>query len=321
MKVKFGSSGELEIESGTYSGLHVNAILKAAASNTAIAQTAYNPAKIAVKVELTRDGKTTSIMQNNLMILGTYCTQKRGRTSFYIGIDKKVAAAGVYAEKHRNVFLEFPSIVRIGKEDTLRVEVSAGAESITAALNQNTSDVDFYLQPATGYEKGIPKIQSKVIAADTDSQQLHLGNDVTRIDVLNFDKTSWQNQVVTGLTLSSDKYDLNLNAPQIIAHRDLMYQERPGYRFGDAPDNQNVFEMPDYLPQSICIFETDNILGEIPADLDDVRIDLQLDQTQVNASQNVVVWSTCTVTAKDFQDTSDRMAKHAKENLTKIATK
>lgn len=311
MKVKFGSTDEIEVKSGTYNGVYVNTLLKASAVNTALANSDYKPEQVAVKVELERDGDTKVILQNNLLILGLFNTITKGRHEFTNGIIKVPHGVAVKQVSQKSVFIDFGGALRIADNDVLRVQVTPNSSAITSNCDTQLSEVEAYLNPCIAYEEGIHQTHAKVITAATDSQPVNLGNNVTLVAFLNFDKTDYQNEVITNLTLSSDKLDLNLTGNRIIAMRPQQFAPNIPYVFNGAG---RIF---DLHPQTFLVFDGKKPDGQ-QVELDNARLDLQFNPDNVAASQNYVVWRTYSLTPQKAQETATRMAKHEAENIKKV---
>lgn len=320
MLVKMGESRQLTIPSGTYDGVNVNCILEAAAVNTRIGISDFDPQQINVKVMLKRNGRSYVMMQDNLLILGHHNTIIKGGYEFMTGLDLIAPAAAVKHNLMRSVRLNFGGPIRVGASDILLVEFSLAKSGLfTANVNAGNSYLEFDVNSCVGYEVGIFRTISQVVQANTTKESFNLGNNVTDISFLNFNKNGFENPVITNLNLSSDKLDLSLNYQQVLARHSMMFANIPNMRYGSAlpihPTDATgrVFRGSDYLPQSIVIHS-----GAIESELDEVKLDISFNSADVAASANFLVWNQYETSTEILQEAQARQDKHLKENISKL---
>lgn len=318
MIVKIGESRQDVLRSGTYDSILISAYLVAAVANTAIAGTDFVPSNVNVKVVLKRDNKQHIIMQDNLQVLGTYSSFKNGYHQFLNGIDKVYPAAGVKAVKLRSVKLDFGGHIRIANGDELIIEVTPNqAGTLTAALDSVSSNVEFYANPSIGYEEGIPEIMSEVVQATTTKQGFNPGDNITKLVLLNFDKNDLATEVLSNISLQSDRLDLSLSFNQVLARHLSTYDDAAPARFGTAlPISANaptVLRGLDYSPQSFVLF--DGIAMKM--ELDQVRLDISFNGANVAASQNYVVHTKLNSDYAAIISAGAREQKHKVEKLQK----
>lgn len=318
MIVKLGESRQDVLRSGTYDSLLINSYLVHGTGNTAIAGNDFVPSNVNIKVVLKRDNKQNIIFQDNLLVLGSYNSLKSGYHEFINGIDKVYPATGVRAVKVRAVKLDFGGHIRVAKNDELIIEVSPNqAGTFSANLDNTLSNFEFYANPSVGYEQGIPQTLSEVVQANTTKQGFNPGDNVVKLALMNFDKNDLTNEIVSNVSLQSDRLDLSLSFNQVMARHFAMYPERAASRYGTSvpiASVPTVLRGLDYLPQSFVIFDGTREGKE----LDQVRLDVSFNGANVAASQNYVVHTKIQTTMESLVVAAQREQKHEIEKIEKL---
>ncbi|MGN6437537.1 MAG: hypothetical protein ACTHMM_13435 [Agriterribacter sp.] len=294
------------------------AYLTAAAANNKLVTNDWKPVNTNVKVLLKRNGVTSIIMQDNLLLLGTFNTLKNGMHEFFNGLDKIYPAAGIKNVLVRPVELFFGSPIRVNPGDELVTEVSLAASgSFTANIDSSASYLEFYANPDVGYEVGIPKTTCEVVNAGTSKQPFNPGDGVTDIAVLNFDKDTLESEVITNLALSSDRYDIGLSFNQLVAAQVNQFAAMPAWRTGTTLPvtlaGQDVFRGLNRFPQSFLLVDS--------VELAQVRLDISFNTANVASSENWVVWRTIQATQEGIITGVNRREKHIKENFQKLPSR
>lgn len=312
MIVKAGESRQDTLRSGTYDGITFIANIQAAAVNTAIAASDYNPGAVSVKTLLKRKNKTHVIFQDTLLLLGTFNSLLKGYDQFVNGIQKVYHGAATKAIKLRPVTLKFGSPIRINSGDELFIEVTpAAAGTWGAGADASVSYIEFYGNPCVGYEFGIPSTIAEVVQATTSKQSFNPGNGIVDLSILNFDKDTHTNEVVSTFQLSSDRLDLSMSFNQLLAHHMQQYDEVAAWRTGTTLPTtlagQDVFRGLDFIPQSFVITKS--------TELAQVRVDVSFNSANVAASQNYIVYRQIQTDRKTIIDGVNRQQKHTNENF------
>lgn len=299
--------------SGTYDGITVNALLFHSALNASISSADFKPEQVQVKVTLRRNNQTKVIMSDNLLVLGVYNTLRNGLHKFINGFDRVYPSNAAKAVTQRTVTLKFGGHIRVSQGDQLVIEVSPAIGSVSANLDTALTHFEFYANPSIGYESYTPATVSQVVQTNTSNQPFSLGDNVTRIAFLNFDKTTYENPVIGTMTLSSDKLDKQLTYAKILAHIANETTEDSAKRYGAAPPAESVYRLPDMLPQSFILFD-----GSFDGkDLDNVRIDSTFESANVNTSKNYMIWTQYEADKEQFKEAQQIAEKHTIENIQK----
>lgn len=318
MLVKQGESRQLKLTSGTYDGIYVGVYLQAALVNVAIGTADWTPGAINVKAILKRDKQPYMIFQDNLLLLGTGNSILQGKHfEFHNGVDLVYAAGGVKNIKLHPVFLQFGGVQRIAEGEELHIEFSvAKSGAFTSNVDATVSYIEFEASACIGYETGIWSTQSEVIQSASNKQPFNLGDNVTDIVVLNFDKNTLTDQVIVNAALQSDRLDLNMNFNQIIQRNILMYDHTSNVRYGSvlpihATDaTGRVFRGLDQYPQTFILLKDEEV--------DNARLHLALNSSNVAASQNYVFWRKFHATQEMLIQSEKRQRKHFRENIVKL---
>lgn len=319
MIAKIGESRQHNTYSGTYSGIEVNTHLVAANANARLAVADFDPQNVTIKVLLKRNNKTHIIFQDNLLILGMYNTILKNNHAFVTGLDLIPPASGVKHNLLRGVRLEFGGNIRVNTGDVLMAEITLAKAGYSANISQVETYVEFDFIPSVGYEVGIPSTVSQVVQNNTTKETFALGDNVTDIAFLNFNKNGYENPVFNNINLASDKLDLSLNYTQAITRHLDFYANTPNERYGSTlpihPTDATgrVFKGSHYLPQSVVI-----ISGDQTAELDNVRVDISFNSSEVVSSANYLVHTKFETSLQIVNDAIERKEKHDKENLSKL---
>ncbi|MEO8933120.1 MAG: hypothetical protein ABI295_02345 [Xanthomarina sp.] len=320
MIVKSGQTIQDTQTSGTYNGIWLQIYLLASIVNKAILRSDFSPAGINIKVVLKRKSGSTVMMQDNLQILGHYCSLKMAQNLFLDGFDKVYATASKKAIKLRSVFLDFGGHVKINSGDQLLVEVSCAAVgTLSSNIDKDASFIEFWAASSIGYEEYIPVTVANVVQASTTKQQFNPGDNITKCAILNFDQDNIETEIVSNISLQSDRYDVSMSFNQLLAHSRSFYGQTENARYGislpiDA-SGLTVVRGLDSYPQTLVLFDGQNDKKE----LDQCRLDIAFNSGNVAASQNFVVWT------QNIEDLQTLLAaakieqKHNDEKLQKVS--
>lgn len=318
MNVKLGESRLLAATSGTYSSMSLYALLTHGTANTVIATTDFLPENVYIKVTLTRNNRSYIICNDNLLVLGVDATLKKGYHEFLNGFDKTYAASGVKQIKLRTVVIDWKLPIRVGAGDELTAEVTMATGSLTSNLDSSNSLLDFSFNKAIGYEIGIPRIISRTIPVNSTNAEFTPGDHVTKVALLNLDKTDLSSEVLTTLNLSSDRLDYNKTFNQLLNEMPTTYDEMPRFRFGTSLPitSATVSRGLDYLPQSFILFDGDKIQNELA----DCNVNIAFNSANVAASKNFLVWHSYSTDEKTLLAAQERATKHATENIQAVVS-
>ncbi|MFD2921331.1 hypothetical protein ACFS6H_16510 [Terrimonas rubra] len=310
MLVKVGESRQDTRTAGTYNSVTIAVNMIAAAANTALSVSDFKPEQLQVKVILKRNGATEYLLNDNFRLLGTFNALENGLNELINGEDLAIASAGIKANKLRFATLQFGT-VRLNPGDELTCEVTPALNMFGAAVNSSESFVDFDFNPCVDYEAALFYTKAQVVTANTTSESFNLGNNVTKVMLLNFDKDNLYEQVVNTLAITSDKYDQQLTFNKLVTRRNLNFPNHRPARYGAVPPTQSVFRLLDMYPQSFIIYNGEND----HTDLSNARLDISFNGSNNNVSQNYVVYRYFKGTQEQMLKALQRQQKHMGENM------
>lgn len=310
MIVKLGENKSQIVSNETVDGVTVDIYMYAAAANTAFISSAFVPSEVQVKVELKRKKGNMAIVTDNLQLLGAFSAQNYGNKDWFVGNVLTAAASGVKEDKLYSLYIPFGGPINLKGEDQLVISFIVGRGVWSAAVDSSISYVDFNYNTCIGYEVATPQIRSQVVQANINNEKYSLGDRVTKIMFLNFDKTAISNaqQVVSSLSLVSDKLNQTMNFYQLW-NKNKNYFTGPQIWLDTA---QTGALLTAAQPQSFVIFASPDTVKN---NLSNTQINVSYNSSNVNASQNYIAWITFYQDTEILQKAIDTAAKHATENL------
>lgn len=228
-----------------------------------------------IKVVLNRGGVQDIIVQDDLKKLGLASTvDSLLQYAFSTGnttINSNLGSLIMFK-------IPFGGHINLKNDDFIWVEVT-NLNGLFGASIAATSYLDIKLTKSVGYETHIPMISSRVIQASESSRKFDLGDNVKRVAILNYDKTDFLNNVIDNITISSDRYNENLN------FGDLVY--------GKVARYPNQLLVPVGNDLSVQMQEDQSfILMDFHQHFNGVELDIKFQSTQVLQGKNVIVFWT-----------------------------
>lgn len=308
MQIKMNESQEVKKTSGTYNAISVTTSTLAAAANAAIASTDFNKSSVKLEVKLKRRGQTVTLVTENLAILNILSHLKDGFHEANNGVVKVAAAAGVKETKVFSSVINFGGHIRVNAGDELSVRCTVSNGAFSAAIDSTASYVDFDFVESIGYEFGTPYIVSEPITQGTSSQTFNLGENILEVMLVNLDKTTYANEVVSSLTVASDRWNKSFTYDQLIAHHWQNGFKSNNERWATAAGTES-FKIAPYSPQTFQIFAGNG------QELDKVSMSIALNAANVAASQNYVVYRKYTTSPEQIREAQARALKHKEEKM------
>jgi hypothetical protein len=285
------------------SGFSMPLSITHASTNTAFASGIWVPNLFTVRATLKRWGKETILFSDNLENVLT-TTEIFNPVYEYLkdtskNITTLAAGVGVYATGIIPLELNFGSVINLMGDDELVVEVTAnpGAFSTTLA-NQNSSFMTLDKKDAIGIEYFTPKVRSEVIPTSAANYGSDLGDNVTRVVLLQLDKTTrlTADQVATSFNFVSDRKNSIDTVAEVYARNNALYADA-----ADAAVRLQTLVLHD------------------GAEVDRCRVDFTFNGANVTASKNFIgsiSFETSQMLLARAYGLSD---KHKKADLTKLA--
>lgn len=275
--INFGTSPTDRVQNKTVRGIAFTTKLIHAALNTAFVANDFDYSQIILKVTLMRNGRAYILAQDNLrnLVAGSNYFNPLFLTAkgFLNGL-QVIAAHGVGANAQAisQVMVDFGCPVNVHGRDVLIAEVQCPLGAISQAnVNSNTSTIQMDWVIGVGSEFAIPFMKCYTLQASEQNQNVPMGDNIVDIVFLNYDKANHLSatSVISSATLKNDKYQPSWYYDQLIGRKNQSF-----------PTSAEA----DLRYQSFCIYDNDRV------DLDGCELHLQLNPTQVAASQNVVYY-------------------------------
>jgi hypothetical protein len=312
MVISQGETRNEVIRNNTINGLNISVLLEATADNTALPLTGYrstssfDPSNVNIEVILKRDGKNYTLVNTNLAIIGHYMTILQGGSLWRKGITLVPKAAGTKHLATRPLFIYLGGHYNLSGQDEIYVSCTVNRGTFGTAVSTTNSKIQIEANPSIGVEKAIHQMHTYAIQANQQSDTVNLGDNVTRIALLSFE-TDFTKQVFKSCSLSSDRLDWTANEMELILrHWDKFPYDATDVLFQDVPDTSH----PLYYPNTFLIHDQDEI--------DKARLQFQMNPTNVEASENFVVWTTFQTSEEIIMRAAQRQQKHSERNLNKI---
>lgn len=165
---------------------------------------------------------------------------------------------------------EFGGIINLDGDDELTLEVTCSSGSFnTVGVDETKSFIQFDIVEGVGLEVHTPFIKSRTIEANQSNPSFDLGDNVMEIVIANYDKTNFlkSQAVINNISVDSDKWSRNDSYEEMIC--------------------RNFGQFTDYIQgstrrQSFRVYSG--------YELDGVKLNLNLNTSNVNPSQNHILW-------------------------------
>lgn len=311
MNVKSNSSDKIVKQSGTFDSLYIGAYLVHGTANTSIVAGDFDPSQVSVKLTVKRSNGTEDKIFNNdsLHLLGSFQTLDKGYNEFKNGMTLVTKDVAVKEQVLRFVRLEFGGHIRVNAGDIMTAEISvAKSGAFSANLDTALSYVEFEICESIGYQYGVPETRFIAITAGSPSVKETVGDNVTRLAMLNFDQTGIETDVVTKLGLQSDKLDTSYTFNQLLA---LNVENIPAPSLAKY---SGVTRIIGYLPQCYLLHDAKKTNTE----LSKCVLDASFNSANVTQGQNYIAVRRFYTSKDMIKNAEDRRAKHNAERYSAV---
>lgn len=301
-----------KIKSQTINGLNISVMLEATADNTAIPLTGYrnaatfDPSNISIEVTLKRNGVSYALVNQNLAVIAAYQTILKGGSLWRKGITLRKKAAAVKHLVTRGLFLYLGGHYNLTNEDEILVSCTVNRGTFGTAVSSTESTIQVEANHSIGLEYAIHRMEFYAIQANQQSETVNLGDNVTRVALMSFEK-DFEKQVFKSASLSSDRLDWTANEQELInRHWDKFDYSLADVLIQDVVDTAH----PLYFPNTFLIHDKDEI--------DKAKLQFQMNSLNVNASENFVGYTTFMTSQEMIQKALAMKQKHDVKNADKI---
>lgn len=237
MTVKYLSSETERIQDQTVSGLDLCFTLIGKTDNSfdagskndylSVNPKFLDPSNVHIKITLTRNGKSTMLVSDNLALLGKFATITQGRDLWEDGV--KLATRemlhSVYIPYSGNT--NFDQVLNLKAGDILETYVNVVRGAYGSELDANACICEVRSSPAIGIEKMTPYITSYSVRANQQSDLIQAGNNVTRIALISMsNEVSNVPNSFTDVSITSDRLDKNFNSNQLILEHSKYIEDK-----------------------------------------------------------------------------------------------
>jgi hypothetical protein len=317
MIIRLDETRSQQVTNSTINGFYVSVLLLATAVNTLIKRTSYgtgldfDASQVMVKATLKRDGKVYNLFNNNLGILGQYNSLLSGGKNWLLGTDYIRPAV---AAKHKNVrtlFLSLGNHINLKGTDEIDIECTIGRNSFQeTTLDTSACYIDIKPAYSIGKQTGIYTIFSETIQAGTTSDTFNLGDNVVKMALMNFEDTDETQQIVSNVSIGSDRFDQSFALPDLITRNLLAYGKQSYNKGYDRASGATTDSYTPAYPQSFILLNDEEI--------DRATVDLTFDGSKVNSSKNFLVYTSFVTSLELIQNSQYAETKHMEENLSKL---
>lgn len=312
MILKNNETRNMAVKNATINGLNICVLLQGVNSDTVPLTgyrdlTAFDPSNVSIEVALTRNGQKHILLNTNLALIAHYQTiMQTGRLWLRGGILRK-NSDGVAQIVTRNLFLHLGGHYNLNGEDQILVTASVNRGTFGSALSASDCNIQIEANTSIGVEKAIFQQNFYSIQANQNSDNVNLGDNVTRIALISFEKDPAK-AIFKSATLASDRLDWNANEQELL----LRFEDKFPYSVEDrlTENIQNETQNPFYFPATRLIHDFDEI--------DKAKLSFQLYSDNVQASQNFIAYTTFLTSWEMLDKAKNLMDKHSVKNQDKV---
>lgn len=320
MICKLGETTKLEIKDKTLDGIFFNILMKGDAVNTTLsALTDFIAKEVALKVTLSRENKITTVMADNLLILGIYSSLNYDSAGFYRGHVINYADADEVETKLITCYIPFGGHINNKGKDKTTIEVNTGLKAFSDNVNQGVSYVAFEPHYSIGYELGTPITKSYTVNPNQTNDNYQFGDNVVKLAFINLDKDNIEDNVISTLSIGSKQWDQAMDFFTLLNHHwNTLASPVINWRYGNTQPvtgGNEAFPYIPYYPQSVCLFAGSKDVSKY---LDECNVYAQFNSDNVVAGKNIFIATQLEMSAELVEKANDRMNKHSQEKLNSL---
>lgn len=312
MQLKINETRTHKVENETVNGLNICCLLESAAVNTDVPETGYmtatsfDPSQINIEVSLMRNGKSETIINENLAVLAHFWTILKNGMLWRKGVTLQASAVAKTHLVSRSVFIPFAGHINVKGSDVLTVTATVNRGAFGTGVSSATSTIQIETNQSIGVEHAIYKFKSYAIQASQNQDVVNLGDNITRLALISFETDS-SKPIFKSASLSSDRLDFTANEQELI----LRHWDKFPYNSADmAMSSLYGTAHPSKYPSTFVIHDKDEI--------DRAKLQFTMNSANVAASQNFVCWITYVTDQAIISKAVEMTQKHNEQNVAKI---
>lgn len=306
------STEKVIIRNASVKSLILNAILTGATNNVAITQPALDLAKVLVKIIARIGGQTITIYEglakpvvyDSALMQGTFTSVNSNHASFdHLTLLAEGASNKELAVMPSRIdFCNDDEVITVkGNDEWIMAEIKVQNGAFDATADQSLSYVDAYFEEGVGYMLTVPIMEVETITTDQSSPEYPLGDNVTNVNFINYDKNGITSAVtpIVDVTVSSDRLNFTKDYNRLLADR--------------LEANMTLAEANDRDQNFTLLKRT----GTNP-EFDNVTIRMNLTLGNVTASSNFIVTRKYVTTPHIIAKAQERRGRHSRKLKRKV---
>tara|TARA_B110000902_G_scaffold57447_1_gene67210 strand:- start:247 stop:1149 length:903 start_codon:yes stop_codon:yes gene_type:complete len=291
-----GEKKRFDIQGQSIKGLQFDTI---SIKSTSAADAFANLGAVDVSIVLYQGGTETTLCSGSLLPLVMASGFKNGHflsAQGVAGLTTLVPTAGSMATL-QPTSIDFGGVINLRGNDKMTVEVRCNTGFCTANQNAGSSNMTVSAVEGIGLQWVTPKIQYQTIGNGESNFRQNIGDNVVSIHYINTSITTdtATAQPITNIRLFSDRYNVNDSNNQLISKRGAQFETT-----GDSGLRKSSFEILD-------------------REVDDCRVELDLNPNNVATGVNYVVWRTFSTGLGQVKRAKKSRSKHQAKAMGKVS--
>jgi hypothetical protein len=304
VQLKSGEKKRLELSGVDITGFTFNAYAVGKTANTAITNGHVDIDEVTVSATLFQGGKETTLFSGQLLPLvleSSFAESEWANAdpnASAVAYHELVAAAsGVKTEQLHTYGIDLGGIINLRGTDKLLLEIRVNSTAFGSTVDSSLSYFDVDSIEGIGLQYTTPQINQVAIGNGESTFRHAMGENVTSVTFINTDKAgiTSANKVINNVRLFSDRFDINDDYHQLL-----------NKRCAQLPTRAEA----DSRAQSFLLFG-----GEC----DKARIEFDLNSSNVNTSENYVIYRSYETGRSLVSKAQMRAEKHHAKRMKKVA--
>jgi hypothetical protein len=297
---KVGQRDTIKLSASNPKGLRFNFIVQHDSNNTPVAAAAVDMSKIDVRIVLHRDSQSETLMSGNLEVLSKFLLYLDPEYEYIentAGVPLVAHGTTVKGVNLLPITLPFSSVLNLRGSDVLDIDIDFKDTALAAAYSSTGTSLQVSEIEGIGLEYLTPVVTASTIEQGQSQIRKDLGDNILSMAFINLDKTG------------------NTNAAQVLTNFEVKHSK--------GGDTRRRFEMiSDRLKQFPTTAEANSrsqsyLLIKGDTDIDEVRVLMDLDPTNVNIGQNYI----CTLSFKSNVRTMQKAVVRSEKHRAKAEMK
>lgn len=290
--INFGSSANFTVQNSNVNAIRLNFNATHTTAATAFSASLVDLSEVTLDIEKEVNGTTHKVYKGialPVLMASTFMTASYEQIVSGTVLVDRVQDTGVKEIASQIYDFNFGGIFNLDGDEKLNIEVEVPSSSAGTGVDTSASSISIEVIEGIGYEIGTPQIIVKNIQASISEETISLGSDVQSLFFINTDKTTnlSTDRVIDRLTIESDKVKIKEDVDGLVSDR---------------------LEMFPTIAQANL--RNNNFAVHVGEELDDCKVDLTFNASNVSASSNYLVVVKNIATAQTVSKVSAMQRKH-----------